>query len=131
MYPGSSFFSCRQSDYITIDSDSSVYSTFAFAGPFGLGATELNPYISPASIHVPTISFADFPPTFISAGGAEVLRDSIRTLHQKMAKDMGDEKVRYLEAEDGIHDFLVFDGWHEPERGDTLKAIAKWVVENS
>jgi len=60
------------------------------------------------------------------------LRDSIRTLHQKMAKDMGDEKVRYLEAEDGIHDFLVFDaGWHEPERGDTLKAIAKWVVENS
>jgi hypothetical protein len=49
-----------------------------------------------------------------------------------MAKDMGDEKVRYLEAEDGIHDFLVFDaGWHEPERGDTLKAIAKWVVENS
>jgi hypothetical protein len=48
-----------------------------------------------------------------------------------MAKDMGDEKVRYLEAEDGIHDFLVFDGWHEPERGDTLRAIAKWVVENS
>ncbi|KAJ6593993.1 Alpha/Beta hydrolase protein [Mycena capillaripes] len=131
-YPGSSFFTCRDSDYISFDPDTTMYPVSAFTGPFGLGATELNPYISPASVHIPDISFAGFPPTFISAGGAEVLRDSIRTLHQKMAKDMGDEKVRYLEAEDGVHDFLVFDmGWHEPERTDTLTAIAKWVAEFS
>ncbi|KAJ7346719.1 alpha/beta-hydrolase [Mycena albidolilacea] len=129
-YPGSSLDTCRNSDYITIDT--AVYSIAAFTGPFGLGASELNPYISPASVHVPSISFDGFPPTFISAGGAEVLLDPIRTLHQKMAKDMGDAKVRYLEAEDGVHDFVVFDqGWHDPERSETLTAIAKWVAEES
>ncbi|KAJ6499984.1 Alpha/Beta hydrolase protein [Mycena vitilis] len=129
-HPGSSLFTCRNSDYITVDPETSMYPVSAFVGPFGLGATELNPYISPASIHISDINFAGFPPTFISAGGAEVLRDSIRTLHQKMMKDLGDAKVRYLEAEDGVHDFLVFDkGWHEPERRDTLMAIAQWVTE--
>ncbi|KAJ7497386.1 Alpha/Beta hydrolase protein [Mycena latifolia] len=128
-YPGSSYFTCRESDYLAIPANGSHYSTVAFTGPFGLGATEVNPYISPASTHIPTISFAGFPPTFISAGGAEVLRDSIRTLHQKMARDIGDAKIKYLEAEDGVHDFVVFDnGLHEPERGDTLTAIAGWVT---
>ncbi|KAJ7703104.1 Alpha/Beta hydrolase protein [Mycena rosella] len=128
-YPGSSYFTCRDSDYIAIPANGSHYSTIAFTGPLGLGATEVNPYISPASTHIPTISFAGFPPTFISAGGAEVLCDSIRTLHHKMAKDMGDTEVKYLETADCVHDFLVFDkGAHEPERGDTLKAIAEWVT---
>ncbi|KAJ6587015.1 Alpha/Beta hydrolase protein [Mycena vulgaris] len=130
-YPGSSYFTCRDSDYIALPADGSHYSSVAFTGPFGLGAAEVNSYMSPASTYIPIISFAGFPPTFISAGGAEVLRDSIRTLHQKMAKDMGDAKVRYLEAEDGVHDFLVFDmGWQEPERSDTLKAIAEWVASS-
>ncbi|KAF7376227.1 Abhydrolase-3 domain-containing protein [Mycena sanguinolenta] len=131
-YPGSSFYTCRKSDYIPLDNlENAVYAIAAFTGPFGLGASEINPYISPASIHADT-SFAGFPSTFISAGGAEVLLDSIRTLHQKMAKDMGDAKVRYLEARDGVHDFLVFDqGWHEPERSMTLTAIADWVATES
>ncbi|KAF8210370.1 alpha/beta-hydrolase [Mycena galopus ATCC 62051] len=126
-FPGSSLYTCRKSDYITIDQDKSVYAVAAFTGPFGLGASEINPYISPASVHAGDVSFVGFPPTFIAAGGAEILLDSIRTLHQKMATDMGDAKVRYLEAEDGVHDFLVFDaGWHEPERSTTLAAIANW-----
>jgi len=131
-YPGSSYYTCSNSDYIVMTTPSlSLYPIVAFSGPFGLGATEINRYISPASTFISDISFTNFPPTFISAGGAEVLRDSIRTLYQKMAKDVGD-KVRYLEAEDGVHDFVVFDGgWHEPERTDTLTAIAQWVSESS
>ncbi|KAJ7783274.1 alpha/beta-hydrolase [Mycena metata] len=131
-YPGSSYYTCSNSDYIVMTTPSlSLYPIVAFSGPFGLGATEINRYISPASTFISDISFANFPPTFISAGGAEVLRDSIRTLYQKMAKDMG-HKARYLEAEDGVHDFVVFDGgWHEPERTDTLTAIAQWVSESS
>ncbi|KAK7005594.1 Abhydrolase-3 domain-containing protein [Favolaschia claudopus] len=128
--PGSSWYTRRDSDYIAIDNNgSAVYAIAAFTGPFGLGASELNSYISPASVYIQDISFVGFPPTFISAGGAEILLDSIRTLHEKMAKDT---KVRYLEAEDGIHDFLVFDrGWHEPERSETLSAIAQWVTEEA
>jgi len=53
-------------------------------------------------------------------------------LRQKMSKDMGDAKVRYLEAPDSVHDFLVFDqGWQEPQRGETLTAIAEWVAASS
>ncbi|KAJ7188138.1 alpha/beta-hydrolase [Mycena filopes] len=130
-YPGSSYYTCLPSDYISITTTSSLYPIVAFSGPFGLGALDLNPYISPASTYISSISFARFPPTFISAGGAEILRDSIRTLRQRMAKDMGDQ-VRYLEAEDGVHDFVVFDGsLHDPERTDTLTAIAEWVAERS
>ncbi|KAJ7178440.1 endoplasmic reticulum protein [Mycena crocata] len=128
-HPKSSLVTCLKSDYIEIPTGGYPYPIAAFVGPFGLGAAELNPYISPASAHISNISFAGFPTTFISAGGAEILLDSIRTLHHKMSKDMGDAKVRYLEATDAVHDFLVFDmGWHEPERGDTLTAIAEWVA---
>lgn len=131
-YPGSSYFTCQKADYIAIPANGSHYSSIAFTGPFGLGAAELNPYISPASTHIPSISFTGYPPTFISSGGAEVLRDSIRTLRQKMSKDMGDAKVRYLEAPDSVHDFLVFDqGWQEPQRGETLTAIAEWVAASA
>jgi acetyl esterase/lipase len=73
-----------------------------------------------------SISFKNFPKTFVVAGGAEVLRDQIRTLKDRMRKDLGDENVKYYEATDGIHDYLVFN-WHEPERTDTLKEIAKWI----
>ncbi|KAJ6625552.1 alpha/beta-hydrolase [Mycena sp. CBHHK59/15] len=129
VYPGSSYFTCIPSDYIALPADGRHYSAIAFVGPFGLGAAELNPYISPASKNISSISFAGFPPTFILAGGAEILLDSIRTLKQKMAKDMGHENVRYLEAEDGVHDFIVFDsGWGEPERSEALTAIGKWVA---
>lgn len=123
-----SYSTCRKTDYIALPANGTHYSTIAFTGPFGLGVAEVNPYISPASTYIPASSFTGFPRTFISAGGAEVLRDSIRTLHQKMVKDMGAANVRYLEAEDGVHDFIVFDkGVHEPEREDTLTAIACWV----
>ncbi|KAJ7217967.1 Alpha/Beta hydrolase protein [Mycena pura] len=121
--PGSSYFTYRKTDYIDTRS---TYSTHAFVGPLGLGAAEMNSYISPASTRISNISFAGFPPTFISAGGAEILRDSVRTLYQKMAKHIG-EQVRYLEAKDSVHDYVIFN-FQEPERGMTLTAIAEWVA---
>ncbi|KAJ7287438.1 Alpha/Beta hydrolase protein [Mycena rebaudengoi] len=92
-YPGSSYFTCIQSDYISLPPDASHYSSLAFVGPFGLGAADINPYISPASTLVSPISFAGFPRTFIIAGGAEILRDSIRTLNKRMLKDLGEGKA--------------------------------------
>ena len=67
-------------------------------------------------------------------GGAEVLIDSIRVLKDRMIRDIGegdgvlpeDGKVKYVEAEDGIHDYLIFDGWKE-DRMDALKALSKWI----
>ena len=53
--------------------------------------------------------------------------DQIGTLRDKMVEELGEGdgragstgKVTYFEAEDGVHDYLLF-GWDEPERGERL-----------
>ncbi|KAF9465001.1 Alpha/Beta hydrolase protein [Collybia nuda] len=125
--PGSSAETCAPSDYIRPIEKGIHYAKDAFLGPLGIGAASHNKYISPASLHPSmTVDFKGFPRTFIVAGGAEVLLDQIRTFRERMAKDLDDKHLKYVEAEDGIHDYLVFE-WHEPERTDTLKQIGKWV----
>jgi acetyl esterase/lipase len=123
--PGSSSYECVNSDYINPRVDS--YPKDAFLGPLGTGAASHNEYISPACLHPSmSVGFKNFPKTFVVAGGAEVFRDQIRTLKDRMRKDLGDD-VKYYEATDGIHDYLVFS-WHDPERTDTLKEIARWIA---
>ncbi|KAF7342560.1 Abhydrolase-3 domain-containing protein [Mycena sanguinolenta] len=132
--PTSSLRAYKDSDFLippsSPPSNMIHYSILAFTGPLGLGAADWNPYISPASKYIADkdVSFASFPRTFISAGGAEILIDSIRTLHTRMARDMGD-RVRYLEAADSVHDFLMLPGVQEPQRGETFAAIAEWITE--
>jgi acetyl esterase/lipase len=126
-YPGSSSYKFVGSDVINILSGGISYSKDAFLGPLGMGAAAHNRYISPASLHPSmSIDFVGFPKTFIVAGGAEVLLDQIRTFKERMVKDLGEENVKYHEAEDGFHDYLVFS-WHEPERTDTFRELAKWI----
>ncbi|KDQ62914.1 hypothetical protein JAAARDRAFT_202453 [Jaapia argillacea MUCL 33604] len=130
--PGSSVTTCASSDYIGgLGSLQFIYPHLAFTGPHSLEAAETNRYISPASRNpaMGKVSFKGFPKTFIVAGGAEVLLDSIRTLRNKMVEDLGEDGdggVTYYEAEDGIHDYLGAT-WHEPERSETLAAIAEWI----
>jgi acetyl esterase/lipase len=125
----------RNSDYIPTLDGGTTYATNAFVGPHGQEFAETSPYLSPATLHPSLhVDFKKFPRTFIVGGGAEVLIDQIRTLKDRMIKDLGEGdgvdgsegKVRYHEVPDGIHDYLVFP-WHEPERSDTLKKINKWV----
>ena len=103
-----------------------------------MGAAELNRYLSPASLYPMTTSasFVGFPRTFISAGGAENLLAQIRVLKKRMVRDIGEDvedgtsdesgRVRYYEAGDAPHDFLLFS-WTEPERENTLSAITRWI----
>jgi len=126
-YPGSSSHEFIDSDFVNVIGGRTSYATDAFLGPLGMGAAAQNKYISPASLHPSmSINFMGFPKTFIVAGGAEVLLDQIRTLKERMFKDLGEENVEYYEAKDGIHDYLAFR-WHEPERTDTYKELAKWI----
>ena len=116
------------SDYIDVTGSRTKYSIDAFVGPHGHEIAEINPYISPASLDPGLhVDFKKFPRTFIVAGGAEVLIDSIRTLRDRMVKDLGEGKVRYFEAPDGCHDYL-FLTFYEPERTNTLVEINKWVL---
>ncbi|KAG6891464.1 hypothetical protein C0992_006195 [Termitomyces sp. T32_za158] len=114
------------SDYIDCSRGGINYSKASFLGALGQGAAVQNPYISPASLDPGlVIDFKGFPRTFLVAGGAEVLYDQIITLRDRMVKDLGDQ-LTYHEMKDAVHDYLIFE-WHEPERTQTLKAIADWV----
>ncbi|KAF7344852.1 Abhydrolase-3 domain-containing protein [Mycena venus] len=126
--PGSSLETCATSDFLAPPaaaprSNFLHWSIRAFTGPLGLGAAETNAYISPASKHImdADVPFTNFPRTFISSGGAEILLDSIRTLYARMERDMGagNGKVRYLEAEDSVHDLLLIPGLQEPQREES------------
>lgn len=104
------------------------YARRMFCGQNGKDSVSVNPYMSPASIDPRMkIDFKGFPRTFIVAGGAEVLLGVIRTLKERMARDLGDNKVGYYEATEGIHDYVAFTEW-EPERTETYKAIAEWLA---
>jgi len=104
----------------------------SFAGPLhhdpNHGPTK-NPYLSPASIGSdiePTISFKGFPETFLVSGGAERIRDAVRTLKQRLVRDLGEDKVTAYEAPDCMHDFLAFT-WCEPERTEVFGLLSSWV----
>ena len=104
----------------------------SFTGPLRDDPTDgptKNPYLSPASIGFDiesTISFKGFPETFLVSGGAERIRDSVRTLKERLDRDLGEGMVTAYEAPDGIHDFLAFT-WHEPERTEVLALLSSWV----
>jgi len=103
----------------------------AYAGPLGPTAIEENAYLSPASLRIsdadPAISFRGFPPTFIVVGGAERFLDMARTLRRRMVKDMGEEKVGYYEAEDAVHDHVLFQV-EEPQNVLMLNALEEWLA---
>lgn len=106
----------------------------SFAGPLhddpNDGPTK-NPYLSPASISSDIeskISFEGFPRTLLVYGGAERMRDDVRTLKQRMVRDLGEKKVTAYEVPDGVHSFLLWK-WHEPERSEIFGLLSDWVDE--
>ena len=104
----------------------------SFAGPLHDDPTDgptKNPYLSPASLSPDiesTISFKGFPETFLVSGGAERMRDDVRTLKERLVRDLGGEKVTAYEPPDGVHVPLLFK-WHEPERTQGLELLSRWV----
>lgn len=102
------------------------YAHDAFMGPHDL---DRNPFMSPACKDLDSpVSFKGYPPVFLSVGGAERLLDQVRLLRDRMIKDMGEDRVCYVEPADAIHGFIGLE-WVEPERTDVLKQIARWVEE--
>ncbi|KIP06420.1 hypothetical protein PHLGIDRAFT_72685 [Phlebiopsis gigantea 11061_1 CR5-6] len=125
--PDSSVYTCLPTDFVDTTTADYAAITLQYLGPLGRRGADTNRYVSPGSDspHVGEISFAGFPRTLIFAGGAEALRDQIRTLRAKMTADLG-ESVEYHEFPDAIHDFIAMP-IIEPERSQALEIIAKWV----
>jgi acetyl esterase/lipase len=121
---GSSEYTNSATDILS--NDQLDYCRFAFMGPHGIKAIDTNEYISPASLNIPHVSFVGFPRTFIVSGGAETLLDQIRTLRDRMVKDLG-SAVIYYEGQDGIHNYPCFH-FFEPLRSNTLGMIGRWIT---
>lgn len=123
------------SDYLSGDFDSphSVvqYGFRSLLGNISPEESRKMAYINPASLDLDedfvTTMFDKFPSTYIVYGGAEVLVDEIRTLHKRMAKCLGAERVVKDEVPDAIHDFVGLEVW-EPERTEAHKRIAAWLA---
>ncbi|KAF9070640.1 Alpha/Beta hydrolase protein [Rhodocollybia butyracea] len=117
-------------DYIGPDVDIVGYlrAAGAYVGPHGLGAADINPYISSASVN-PTmkVDFKGFPRTFITSGGAEVFYDMHCVLRDRMVRDLGPDMVRFHFAPHAVHDWLGLT-FHEPERTEALREIAAWLT---
>jgi len=89
----------------------------------------LNSYVSPACRSLArdpeSVSFKGWPRALICGGGAEMFRDQIRELKDRMVKDQGEGMVEYVEAPDAVHDYFALT-WHEPERSEFLDVAGKW-----
>ncbi|KAK7032824.1 Alpha/Beta hydrolase protein [Favolaschia claudopus] len=117
-----------RSDYVRTWFDA-AYGVHALLG--SLPPDELDkPWLSPGSLMFADDAikglFKAFPPTCILAGEAEMSRDSMRVLKRRMAADMGDDKVTYVEVANAPHDFLALE-MLEPERSEGLRRVAAWI----
>ncbi|KAJ6617997.1 alpha/beta-hydrolase [Mycena sp. CBHHK59/15] len=124
-HPGSMCDNIR-SDYVRSWFDA-AYGVKSLLG--SLPADELDkPWLSPGSSMFKDAEikgmFESFPPTFILAGEAEMSRDCMRILRDRMKADLGD-MVTYVEVADAPHDFIGMSVL-EPERTEALREIAKW-----
>ncbi|KAK7031013.1 hypothetical protein VNI00_013803 [Paramarasmius palmivorus] len=131
--PGTSMVTNRRSDYTGAWFDTR-YSVFALMGK-ALKESDIDrPWFSPGSKVYSDDDegikgvFTRFPKTMIVAGEAEMSRDCMRVLRDRMEREMGKEKVVYAEIDDAPHDFLGSTIW-EPERTIALEEIAKWVAK--
>lgn len=128
--PPGSMRSNARSDYTRTWFDAAYASTAVLGS---LPREELDKtWLSPGS---PVLADADvvglfvgFPRTFILAGEAEMSRDSMRTLRDRMRADMDEHNVAYVEVADAPHDFLAMTMF-EPGRTVGLKEIAKWLQQ--
>lgn len=130
--PTSSIYTNAATDFISgTNARATQQAVTNYVGPHGQAAALKNRYISPASPdpEMHAVSFAGYPRTFILNAGAEILRDQIFTLAERMKAQLG-EKVTYFEVPDVWHDFLVVP-LVGPERAETSKTIGKWIREET
>ncbi|CZR59318.1 related to triacylglycerol lipase 2 [Phialocephala subalpina] len=98
-------------------------------------ATAVDAYNQPAGNAVPVSWFEDFPKivdeVLIVCGSDEVMVDGIRDFKKKLAKGMGEDRVKFFVGENEYHDQPSLDlgiGYKESEEGMQAKEIKRWIA---
>ncbi|KAJ7169109.1 alpha/beta-hydrolase [Mycena crocata] len=130
--PNSSWRLNSGSDYST--PFFSGYTQKSLLGSLPVDMAYTSPWISPGSLKLRPSDienlFQGFPATYLLAGEAEIARDSIRTIRDRLYRDIGKEQVTYNEMKDVTHDVVAMQ-WFEPERTNAIIGICRWVEQVS
>lgn len=107
------------------------YCRRALLGYLPESEADTNAWISPSSLALPAADveglFKGFPPTLIQVGEVEMTLDQVRTMRDRMRKDIG-EKLRYVEVKDGTHVLLSLP-WYGEEKARTYGEVKQWMKE--
>ena len=131
-YPDGSHHTCQNSDYVPIYcSPLLIWARKQYCSVVGYPeATNTNRYISPASTdhEMEPVSFKGFPQTFVLYGDAEMLYDQVCTLREKMAEDIGCDRVHYHVVKDGVHNILAVP-FFESGCQNAFAAVGRWLAK--
>ncbi|KAI0348524.1 alpha/beta-hydrolase [Trametopsis cervina] len=103
------------------------YCSRAMLGYLPWSVAQTNWWFSPASLALDEKkgTFKGFPPTMFLVGSAEMTLDGMKTAYARMKEDIGDDKVTFVEIEDGTHIILALP-YHDEERKEGYRAVKKW-----
>lgn len=125
-HSGGSFVRNAGSDWVA--AFNAGYCSRALLGRLPRSEADVNAWLSPGGLNVPTVAgtYTNFPPTLFFAGGAETTLDAMKVAARRVAADVGDERVEFIEHADATHVVLSLP-WHEREKEEGYHLIEEWI----
>ncbi|KAF5354485.1 hypothetical protein D9758_012424 [Tetrapyrgos nigripes] len=127
--PTSSMTLFQRSDIVGPFIQPTDYCVRAVLGNLPKEEAEKNVYISPASKDLADEEvkglFKEFPDVALTYGGSEILRDVVRTLRDRLTRDLGKERVLDLEEPDCPHVFSTLL-LHDRDKESAFGKVGKW-----
>lgn len=122
----SSYERNRSSDWV--DAFNLGYCTVALLGRLPRSEANVNPWISAGSLTVAPIKglYSGFPPTLFFGGGGEMTLDAMKVAAKRVAEDLGEDRVEFIEQRDATHIILGLPG-HSREQEEGYQLIGDWI----
>jgi acetyl esterase/lipase len=123
--PGASAYENSSTDWV--HAFGAGYTSRALLGRLSPSDPRLKAWRSPSiNISAQQSSPVQFPQTLFVAGDAEMTFDAIKTASDRVAEDVGGDKVNFLALPDAVHIPLSLP-WHMQEKDATYRTIGCWL----
>ena len=123
--PGASAYENSSTDWV--HAFGAGYTSRALLGHLSPSDSKLKAWQAPSSNMLPEgCSSKEFPQTLFVAGDAEMTFDAIKAASERVAEDVGRDKVDFVRLPDATHICLNFP-WHEEEKEETYRVVGSWL----
>ena len=124
--PGTSVYENSSADWV--HAFGGGYTSEALLGYLSPSHPGYRAWQSPANSILPQDSSpcVHFPQTLFVAGTAEMTFDTIKMASERVAADVGHDKVDFIELPDATHIVLNLP-WHGKEKEATYRALRPWM----